>query len=747
MSNSGKPVLSANVSSVDGEVDAGGDRVVGGEADAGADRDRASGRVTEVTGRALDATHPADRNVAGSESTTQNTSQSTDKNSPIRQTDEKAQRVVVVGNGMVGYWFCKALTERDPEGRFAVTVLGDEVRSAYDRVNLTDVFDGKPSDALELADRSWYARRDIELITGDRVVAIDRAAREVVAESGRRCSYDRLVLATGSRPYVPEIPGNDLPGVFVYRTMDDVAAIRKAAESARCAVIIGGGLLGLEAARAVHALGVETVVCERNAGLMSRQLDAASANILRAEVRKIGIKVRLMHRLASITRRAAGEAGPGLRLCFEDAKPTIDADLVIFAAGIRSRDELAREAELQVSGVDRGIVVDDTLTTTDPNIHAIGECVRHRGVVYGLVAPGYEMAEVLADRLLGDEQAEFLGGDLSCRLKLLGVTVGVFGDFQTECRSVSRHRADSRRSLLIQGRRLVGATVIGEWDQIGLVQQAVDEQAFISTRQIDRFLKTGDLWPSDHVPLAIAQWPADRLVCNCLKLSRGELGQAVADGATSCEQLQACTGAGTVCGSCVPLLGELTDSPAAVVVRGRKIVKWASLVALGVAAAIVVLKPVPVPETFDVESGWYQIEKFWRLGWVKQTTGFVLLGLAVVGMALSLRKRVKWLANLGNYGWYRAFHTTLGLLCLFGLIVHTGMRMGDNLNFVLMCVFLGLNIAGAVAGIAAAVEAKGTGAWALRARRWRPALTWAHLILFWPLPVLVGFHIAVAYLY
>ncbi|MEM1212170.1 MAG: FAD-dependent oxidoreductase [Planctomycetota bacterium] len=678
----------------------------------------------------------------------------TPKTRGSRATAEVDQRIVVVGGGMVGYWFAKSLAERDPDAKLGITVIGDEPRPAYDRVNLTDLFTDKNHRDLELAQSSWYRDAGIELIVGQRVVSIDREQKHVTTDTDRTVPYDRLVLATGSRAYLPEVEGNGLPGVFVYRTVEDVAAIQERAASAKRAVVIGGGLLGLEAARAVHAMGVETVVCERSGGLMARQLDAASANILKNEVQDLGIEVLLMRRIHSIHARdpALVEAGEALalRLEFEENKAPLGADLVIFATGIRSRDELAADAGLEVSGSSHGIVVDDTLTTSDPDIHAIGECVRHRGLVYGLVAPGYTMAEVLADRITGKTKRVFEGGDMSCRLKLMGVTVGVFGDYEAECRSVSRHRPDSRRSLLIQGNRLVGATVLGEWDQISQLQEAVDSNAFISTRMIDRFVKTGDLWAPQKVALPVAQWPQHRLVCNCMKLTRGQLSEAIDAGALTCQALQDKTAAGTVCGSCMPLLQELTggkDVGFIHGIRGSRTVLITSTLAVLLAIGIILVKPIPVPELFSVEGGWYQFEKWWFGKDVKIITGFTLLGVATLGMVLSLRKRVKWLKKLGSFGYYRAFHTAIGVLCLVGLIVHTGMRMGDNLNFVLMCVFLGLNLVGALAGVSAALEARGNGPWALRARRFRPALTWAHLILFWPLPVLVGFHIAVAYLY
>lgn len=652
-----------------------------------------------------------------------------------------AKVVVVVGNGMVGHRFCQSLASADPSGQFHIKVLGEEPRPAYDRIHLSDSFLDENPDRLTLSPRAWYESQSIDLHTGDPAIEIDREQKCVRTRSGRCIEYDQLVLATGSSPFVPPIDGTNLSNVFVYRTAEDVASIKHVAESARTAAVIGGGLLGLEAAQALMHLGIDVSVIEFANGLMPRQLDMSAGQVLREQIERQGVSVLLRAHTRSII-----PTDRGLEVTFEN-RPSLVVDFVVISAGIRPRDEVANAAGLVIAGSRGGVVINDQLQTSDPDIYAIGECAIHRGKVYGLAAPGYTMADTLAARLMGQDKAVFEEGDLSTRLKLVGVTVGVFGRFDSDCRSVSFTRPGLRRTLLVQANRLIGAIIVGDWDQITQIQELTDREGHLTTRMLERFRKTGDLLRGS-VALPVAQWPANRLVCNCMKVSRGDLSAAILSGCGDVERLVACTTAGSACGSCKPLLAQLLGSPAQEVFTGRwgwRLLLGVCLLVMGGLVSALLLGPIPLASEFT--SPWYQYDKIWRVGWIKQTTGFVLLGLSALGLVLSLRKRIKWLSKLGGYRWYRLFHSTLGALCLVGLAVHTGMHMGRNLNFYLMCTFLGLTGLGALAGVVSAIESRGVGHWALRARRWRPVLTWMHIVLFWPLPVLVGFHIAAAYLY
>jgi nitrite reductase (NADH) large subunit len=316
-----------------------------------------------------------------------------------------AKTLVVVGNGMVAHRLCERLVELDRAARWNVVVFGEEPRPAYDRVHLSAAFAGTRADELQLADAVWYAERSITLHLGDRVVEIDRAARAVTSERGRAVVYDALVLATGSAPFVPPIPGTTLPGVFVYRTIDDVEAIRAWSARAGAAAVIGGGLLGLEAAKAVRDLGLVTHVIEAAPRLMPRQVDARGGDVLRRAVARLGVHVHLGAAPRALLGGAAVEG-----VAVADADP-IRVDMVVISAGIRPRDELARDAGLVV-GARGGIVVDPALRTSDPAIFAVGECALANGMVYGLVGPGYAMADALAAHLTGGD-ATFTGADCS----------------------------------------------------------------------------------------------------------------------------------------------------------------------------------------------------------------------------------------------------------------------------------------------------------------------------------------------
>jgi nitrite reductase (NADH) large subunit len=525
----------------------------------------------------------------------------------------------------------------------------------------------------------------------------------------------------------------------VYRTIDDLKTIAAEAKYNHVAAVIGGGLLGIEAAAALMKLGLRVHLIEVAAQLMPRQLDGPSSDVLREKLLADGLHVRI----DTATRQIMPVDKHFLLSLNEDEQLAVD--MVIIAAGVRPRDDLARDAGLEIASRG-GIIVNDQLqSVTDPNIYALGECASHRGIVYGLVGPGYEMARTLAAQWTTQPQCSFESGDRSTRLKLMGHTVASFGREDIEGTVRTWSSKGIYRAITMQSDRIVAVKVVGEWDELSQAQYAVEQQQRLTSRQLDRFDTTGNIFGTTRLS-SVLNWPDERLVCNCLKVSKAALSQAVANGACSIAALGQCTGAGTVCGSCQPLLAQLTgDLHAAQPVAGRKTMTAVSIMAMVACAVIVMMLRKPLHFTADFESSWYRFEAIWRIGWIKQTTGFTLLGLAVLGMVLSLRKRLKWLSKLGNFGWYRTFHTAMGLLCIAGLVVHTGMRMGENLNMLLMLCFLGLNILGAVAGVVTAMESRLEGRAGDLARQWRPWLTWAHLLLFWPLPVLVGFHIVSVY--
>ena len=308
----------------------------------------------------------------------------------------RRKTVVVVGNGMVGLRFCEKLVEFDTTGTFRVVTFCEEPRAAYDRVGLTTFFAHRDAEKLMLARREWYQEHGIELHIGDRACSIDRKRQRVRSEKGVEIDYDFVVLATGSFPFVPPVPGIDKRGVFVYRTIEDLERIIDYAKHSRRCAVLGGGLLGLEAARAAHELGLETHVVEFSPRLMPRQIDEAGSKTLVKRIESMGVRVHL-----GMSSKEVHGNGTVERLEFTDGG-SLDVDMIIVSAGIRPRDDLGKECGIAL-GQRGGIVVDDRLQTSDPAIFAIGECASHRGMVYGLVGPGYEMAEVVAANLTGGD--------------------------------------------------------------------------------------------------------------------------------------------------------------------------------------------------------------------------------------------------------------------------------------------------------------------------------------------------------
>ncbi|HYV58646.1 MAG TPA: nitrite reductase large subunit NirB, partial [Acidimicrobiia bacterium] len=477
--------------------------------------------------------------------------------------DRGGRTVVVVGNGMVGHRFCERLVAHDRDRRLRVVCFGEERRPAYDRVHLSDYFDGKTVDDLGLADRAWYESRGITLHLGERVTGIDRATRAVVSSAGRRVQYDALVLATGSAPFVPPLPGTELSGVFTYRTIEDVEHIQAWGARSHRAAVIGGGLLGLEAAKAALDMGLETYVLEFAPRLMPRQVDAVGGEVLQQAVESMGVRVLVGARTTAIV----GDATvAGLALENDDL---LDVDMVIVSAGIRARDELAREAGLQV-GPRGGIVVDDGLRTSDPAVYAIGESALHRETIYGLVGPGYEMADVLAARFCGQDR-RFTGTDLSAKLKLLGIDVASFGDAFAErpgARSVvyeDRLRNVYQKLVLsTDGERLVGGILVGDAGPYPTLLALMRQERPLPARPHELLFGTGD--PPEAAP-ALGD---EAQVCSCNNVTKGQIRRAIAEDALcTVGGVKACTRAGTGCGGCVPLVAQLLEAELAA--AGREV--------------------------------------------------------------------------------------------------------------------------------------------------------------------------------
>ncbi len=470
--------------------------------------------------------------------------------------------VVVVGNGMVSHRFCERLLEYDRAKRFRVAVIGEEPRPAYDRVHLTNYFSQRSADALLLAPPGWYEDNDVDLRVGERVTGVDRDRRTATTSGGVEFSYDVLVLATGSAPFVPPVPGIEKRGVFVYRTIEDLEAILAYSARARRAAVIGGGLLGLEAARAVLDAGLETHVVEVAPRLMPRQLDGAASALLERTIRELGVDVHLDRR---ITRLVGDEAVAGIEFSDGDS---LDADIVIVSAGIRPRDELARAAGIAV-GPRGGVVVDDRLRTNDEHVFAIGEVALHRETIHGLVAPGYEMADVVARNLTGGD-ATFTGFDSSAKLKLLGTDVATFGEpFQDPaktrviCIEDQVRRKYTKLVFRADGRQLLGGILVGDAASYGTLLHLTRSRSELSESLDEVGLGGAPSATSGRIP-------DDAQVCSCNNVTAKTIRCKIGDeGLTTVDGVKACTRAGTGCGGCLPMVTDVLQ--AELKARGRSL--------------------------------------------------------------------------------------------------------------------------------------------------------------------------------
>ncbi|WP_179474953.1 nitrite reductase large subunit NirB [Mycolicibacterium vinylchloridicum] len=464
-----------------------------------------------------------------------------------------ARTVVVVGHGMVGHRFVEALRDRDRDGAWRVVVLCEEPTPAYDRVGLSSYIDGWDRSTLALSGNDYAGDDLVDLRVGEPATAIDRDARQVITSAGERIGYDALVLATGSYPFVPPIPGSDLERCFVYRTLEDLDAIRATASAARpgaVGIVVGGGLLGLEAANALRLLGLTPHVLERSPRLMPIQVDDGGGALLNRLITELGITVH-----TDVASTEIVDTGDGITVSLSNDE-TLDGALLVFSAGVRPRDDLAADCGLPIA--ERGgVLTDISCATSDPRVFAIGEVAAVEGRCYGLVAPGYTMAEVVADRLLGGT-AEFPGADLSTKLKLLGVDVASFGDAHASTPGalevVLNDAVNATYAKLVVSddvSTLLGGILVG------------DASAYATLRPM-----VGRPLPADPATLispsgaevGVGALPDDAQICSCNAVTKQSICGAISQGAHDVPAIKCATAAGTSCGSCIPMLKRLLEA-------------------------------------------------------------------------------------------------------------------------------------------------------------------------------------------
>ena len=460
---------------------------------------------------------------------------------------------------MVGHYYVDKLATHPAQHK--ITVLGAEPRPAYDRVHLSEVFSGKNPEDLALTTREHYKEIGVEAHFGDAVAKIDREKKEVITDLGRRFSYDKLLLATGSYPFVPPVPGSELPGCLTYRTIDDLGEIKAHAQTGKVGVVVGGGLLGLECANALKNLGLQTHVVEFAPGLMGVQLDNGGSTMLRAMIEELDVSVH--------TSKATQKIVPGkerkLRMEFADGT-SLETDLIVFSAGIRPNDQLAKQADLEV-GERGGITIDYHCRTSDSDIFAIGECALFGGRIFGLVAPGYRMADAALSQLT-DAPVSFQGADMSTKLKLLGIDVGSIGDSHGKelhegqaCASFlysnDRERVYKKIVVSPDGKRLLGAVLVGDCsDYDTLLQFFLNDMDLPGNPE-------SIILPADSgtEPLLSGMTlPMSATICSCLNVTKGAIVGAIEGGCCSVADVKSVTKASTGCGGCAALLKSTVDT-------------------------------------------------------------------------------------------------------------------------------------------------------------------------------------------
>ncbi|MFY0685902.1 MAG: nitrite reductase large subunit [Cyclobacteriaceae bacterium] len=465
-------------------------------------------------------------------------------------------KVVVVGNGMVGYKFCEKLREAAPANEIEVLVYGEEPYAAYDRVHLSEYFTKQSVDDLSMAPSNWYDENNITLKTSELVVDIHREAKTVSTHLGNTENYDFLVLATGSRPFIPKINGVDKKGVFVYRTIEDLDQIISFASKCKKGTVLGGGLLGLEAAKALLDLGLETSVIEFAPRLMPRQLDEPGSQMLQGQLENLGINFLLNKN----TKEIKGN-GTLTGMTFADGDE-LESEMLVISAGIISRDDLGGVCGLETHARG-GFIVDSKMLTNDPSIFAIGEAANFENMVYGLVAPGYSMAEVVVNQLVGGEEKTFDVPDMSTKLKLIGVDVCSFGDALGETENhVPISYVDSntgvykRINLSPDKKKLIGGILVGDGEAYNMLLQITQNDLAIP--KDPEALILGNRGGEEENGNMISSLPATSQICSCENVTKGDIVSCIEDNdLENIKEVKSCTKAGTGCGACTPMVTDI----------------------------------------------------------------------------------------------------------------------------------------------------------------------------------------------
>ncbi|MFC3120177.1 FAD-dependent oxidoreductase [Agaribacter flavus] len=633
--------------------------------------------------------------------------------------------LIVVGNGPVGVHFVNQLHKQGYEG--SIAVFGEEECGPYNRVKLSSFLNGDmPLSAL---DNPINAQSNIVEHLHCRIENIDPALQIVTDQQGISYRFKKLVLATGSTPHVPQIEGSELTGVYCFRNMKDTQALYARRLKSRTTVVIGGGLLGLETAKAMLKYSTEVLLVHHSPRLMNRQLDDEAARRLQDYAESTGIKVRVGCQVSKIVGERTVQS-----IVINNTEEII-CDTVIFTTGIRPSTQLAMDARITVN---RGIKIDETLSTSAQNIYAIGECADFNGQVYGLVAPGLEQASILANNLTG-KSFVYKGASLITELKVMGLSVfsmGLVGEeyeAQIDENIIYQDEEVYRRLLLYKG-RLVGAICVGDSPELKQLQKAVESRARVLPWNKKRFMSFGRLFSDKST--SPASFSDNTVICNCQQVTAGQIRQCAKLNNNNIAIVEDTLGVSKVCGTCKPLVQAMLDQKVEQL-PVKKVLLVSSILAAIVAALLVFLPSPLAPQSVqDTNISW-----LWTDGLARQISGFVILGLTALGLLFSLRKRMTKITWL-SFDFWRGWHVILTAIALATLFAHTGISMGEGINRWLIVNFVAIIAVGVLSGITASME----GYWASSTlKSIKRKLVWGHILAFWPFPILLAYHVLSVY--
>jgi len=646
--------------------------------------------------------------------------------------------IVVIGAGPVGINFCQKLVEQSGK---RVVLYADENYLPYNRVKLSLYLAGEISqDELyfDLSKDPVFSSGQIKLHLGNQIASINVDERYVTDEKGMRQPYGKLVFATGAKSFVPPVKNLDVRGVYTFRDLRDADHLLARLGSSHHTVVVGAGLLGLEIAKGLSRHGTKVTVVDVNGWVLFRQLNQTASEKVEAFFEKQGVEIKKNLLIKEI---ASDEAGRLKGFYTSGSDEMFECDTLVFATGTKPEIGLAKQAGLAHA---TGIIVNERLLTSNPDVYAIGDCAEYKNEIHGIVSPGYDQASVAVNHLLG-KPGEYHGSEFTTVLKVAGIEVFCAGSEDELQRAGTKtfeyeDKEGNYRCIITDNNRIVYVISIGQWDEANRLAEAVTSQRRYSSLRFFKFKFKGNFFPENES--SVAYWPENAIVCNCMSVTRGQLSESILAGNHSIESLQKSTHASTVCGSCQPKIQSLLEEETGGQVEKKALAFSKGLLIVGLISFLAALISVFLPEipaSDTVLSGGY--DQVWLDGLNKQITGFVLLGLSLLAMSLAIFKRyVQKLKKV--FSGMRFVHVVLGLLAVAVLLLHTGNLSGEGLNQWLLIDFIIVLTIGGLMSAWLSLEHKTSMS---VASQFRKLFGWGHILAVWALPVLLGFHVLSVY--